>query len=1310
MSPYARISLRWLLRALAVLALLLVLLLALSPWAVPSLLRREIPRLGQQHLGRVVRVGSLSFNPILLRLRVQDLQVLDAAGHADALRLAQGSVRLDWSSLWGLHARLGEVRLQGLQLRVVRDADGHLDFEDILRRMASSPSASSGGTPGFAIDAFDLSDGSLRYEDQASGLRTNLRKLQFQLTQLSTLGSADGALHASARGLLDGAPLSLRLSGKVFGASPLLHVDLQLDKLALAQWAALQPKDLPVRLTQGSLDTTLHMQWALHASAGPEISGHVDIQHLGLERSGQALAQVRSASLDLISVLPLQHRLRLGQLRIEGLQARLDRSELGAPPGRATAPATPAASTPAASSPAASSPAAHGTPGAAHGTRAAVTGKPATAPATAPAPWRVELAGASLRDAQLQWHDASVRPVVDWTLRMPLLSVGPVQWPLPAANAGKPVQASAQLLGPQGLSLSLQASADAARADATLQLQGLDPQLALPYAQTWLHGAPLPSGVLQAQARLSWTGHGLHAALAQAQWKDFSWQPTGADAGQGPRAKAIVLRDASLDWSSRPSVLRIDAGALDVEQPSLGGPAGMHATALQLRQARVDLQSRSLSLGSAALVQPRAALSRDSSGAWSVQHLLPAGLLPASKPATKPGARGAPHATQPADARPWEVQVADASIRGGTLGFADTHAARPVVLYFSGIDAELHHAAWPMREAAGLSLQAHVLDARQAPLPTRQEGAKDSGEAAGALVRLQGQLRAAPWRLQGRLHAQGLPVQVAGDYLPRVNARVVRGTADADGSIDVSLPAGGPRLGFDGRVALEGLALNTLQPDASLLGWRSLQLQSLRLRLDPAARPATRLDIGQVLLHSFYARLTLSPQARLNVAEVLRPAGPASSASSGSSGATAPSASPASAAPAGTGTTARPGTPALRLRIGGITLDGGRINWADHFVQPNYSASLGEVHGSIGAFASDSPQQATVDLRAVAEGTAPVTLTGKVNPLLSPPQLDVNGRVDDLQLAPLSPYSTRYAGYGIERGLLSMNVHYDIDAGGKLEADNKLVLRQLTFGPHVDSPTATKLPVLLAVNLLKDPNGNINLDIPISGSLNDPHFSLGAVIAQAVGKLILRAITAPFSLMAHMFAGAAPPPQLNVVPFAAGQAQLGAADATRLADIARLLQAKPQLVVTITGGTCGASEAKALRQAVLERRLLQAWRRDLPRAEAYAHAKDTQVPAKYRDQALAELYRSTSLPDKPRNALGLARSVSPQTMQDLLLQSIPDGKDQLQALAMRRAIALREALSKLGVPAARQFIAAPETLGAGASGCSPSARLSVSLP
>ena len=894
-----------------------------------------------------------------------------------------------------------------------------------------------------------------------------------------------------------------------------------------------------------------------------------------------------------------------------------------------------------------------------------------------------------MQDAQLRWQDATVSPAVDWQLGMPRLQVGPAAWPL----AGK-VQASAALQGPHGLQLRLQGYASATGDDAQVELQGLDPRLARPYAAALLHGGAVPSGTLDARLDLHWAAPTLRVDIADAQWQRFSWQPGTAAAGSGPRASRIVLRQARVDWS-RAQPLRIRVGDLDVQQPASGPGSGVRAADVQLQHASIDLQSHVVQLGMLQVLRPQASLARDSSGRWSFAQLLPPGLLgkaaaPAARPAAPSGRAGAP-------AKPWSVVLDHAQVRGGSAYLSDTYPAQPVVLALSGIDADLRHAQWPMHGPAAFDLQARIRDARQAP-------AARGSAPTGGLLRLQGQLQAAPWRVRATLHAQSLPAQVVANYLPPVNARLLRASASADGQLDLSLAKGGPAVSFAGTVGLRDVAVDTIHPESSLLGWRSLQLQQLRLRMRPRATPATRLDIGQVVLHTFHARLALSRQARLNVAEILHP-GAAAPAPGGSAPRSA-------AAPPSHGSGGQSGgkSGGMQVRIGGITLDGGRIDWSDHFVQPNYSASLTKVQGHIGGFASDSPGQAEVDLRGIAEGTAPVAVAGKVNPLLSPPQLDLRGRVDDLQLAPLTPYSVHYAGYGIERGLLSMDVHYDIDPGGRLQADNRLILRQLTFGPQVPSPSATKLPLLLAVSLLKDRNGNIHLDIPISGSLRDPEFNLGSVIAEAVGKLLLRAVTAPFSLMAHVFQGKAPPPRLNVVDFPPGSARLQAAERPKLADIATLLKAKPQLVVTITGQVCGASEALAYRQQVLERRLLAQWKSHAPRAELYAHAKATQVPASAREQALAALYRSTALPDKPHDVLGLARSVPPATMERLLLQSIPDGSSYLQALAMRRAVALRDALNDLGVPALRQFIAAPLLLDASHKDCQPSARLSVSLP
>jgi hypothetical protein len=98
----------------------------------------------------------------------------------------------------------------------------------------------------------------------------------------------------------------------------------------------------------------------------------------------------------------------------------------------------------------------------------------------------------------------------------------------------------------------------------------------------------------------------------------------------------------------------------------------------------------------------------------------------------------------------------------------------------------------------------------------------------------------------------------------------------------------------------------------------------------------------------------------------------------------------------------------------------------------------------------------------------------------------------------LSPYSGKYAGYAIEKGKMSLFVKYKIEKKRQLTAENRIFLDQLTFGEPVDSPEATKLPVTLAVALLKNRNGEIDINLPISGSLDDPEFSIGGLVVQVI--------------------------------------------------------------------------------------------------------------------------------------------------------------------------------------------------------------------
>ncbi len=158
------------------------------------------------------------------------------------------------------------------------------------------------------------------------------------------------------------------------------------------------------------------------------------------------------------------------------------------------------------------------------------------------------------------------------------------------------------------------------------------------------------------------------------------------------------------------------------------------------------------------------------------------------------------------------------------------------------------------------------------------------------------------------------------------------------------------------------------------------------------------------------------------------------------------------------------------MSIGRIEVSHGEEQFSDFFVKPNYSAHLTEVVRGERFSALSATQSGDVELTARVESTAPVDIRGSVNPFARGLTLDLTATAKDIDLPPLTPYSAKYAGYGIQKGKLSFEAHYKID-DRKLAASNKLVLDQLTFGEHVDSPTATKLPVLLAVALLKDRQG-----------------------------------------------------------------------------------------------------------------------------------------------------------------------------------------------------------------------------------------------
>jgi hypothetical protein len=400
------------------------------------------------------------------------------------------------------------------------------------------------------------------------------------------------------------------------------------------------------------------------------------------------------------------------------------------------------------------------------------------------------------------------------------------------------------------------------------------------------------------------------------------------------------------------------------------------------------------------------------------------------------------------------------------------------------------------------------------------------------------------------------------------------------------------------------------------------------------------------------------------------------------------------------------------IKVGGIKLVNGRVDYTDHFVRPNYSAALTELNGSLGAFSSTSRDMAPLQLHGRAEGTAILDITGQVNPVARPLALDIEAKATDLELAPLSPYAGKYAGYAIERGKLSMDVAYKIAADGQLEARNQVILNQLTFGNAIESPTATKLPVRLAVALLKDRNGVIDINLPISGSVNDPQFSVGGIVVKLLVNLLVKAVTSPFALLSGGGGGGGGP-DMSAIEFRPGTAVVTDASAAALDKVAVALADRPALQLTITGSADPQAERADWQREQVESQLRTMARDESLRSGAPA-AAPAAVPAVLapatRSALLKALYKQTRIPDKPRNLVGMIKDLPDAEMEGLLVRNVAVNDESMRQQALARAIAVRDALIAKGISSDRLFLAAPALHAADAAPWTPRATLALATP
>ncbi|WP_051294074.1 DUF748 domain-containing protein [Pseudoduganella violaceinigra] len=648
------------------------------------------------------------------------------------------------------------------------------------------------------------------------------------------------------------------------------------------------------------------------------------------------------------------------------------------------------------------------------------------------------------------------------------------------------------------------------------------------------------------------------------------------------------------------------------------------------------------------------------------------GKITPAAPAAKPGAK-------PSDETPMQIKVGKLEISEWAARLQEDFRAEPTIFKLSPLALTVEGYSNEPGASARVALKTAV----------------NKGE-----LEIKGQLAPSPLKADLALDVKNfdlLPLQpYVTDY---VNLRLLQAAISSKAQLRLETGKDGAVAGgFKGDVSVDHLSTVDKSSANDFLSWKSLAFGGVDVNFKPFT-----LNIDKVALDDFFARVILDPNGRLNVQDVMRSKGEEGK-SLTEAGARAQAvkdaranakemaqaAPPAAAAPAPAPAAKAAAEPLPPIRIGKVLLSGGRVRFTDNFIKPNYTANLKELGGAVNGLSSDPARSATVDLRGNVN-SAPLLIAGRVHPLKQELSLDLRSEVRGMELSQLSAYSDKYVGYGIEKGKMTFEVAYQLE-NRQLKAENRLVLDQLTFGKESTNPDATKLPVNLAVALLSDRNGVIDINVPIGGSLDDPEFSLGGVILKVIGNAIAKTVTAPFALIGSLFGGGE---ELSMLEFDTGRAALLPASEGKLKSLAKALTERPGLKLDITGRFDEAAELEALKHAALERKLRQIKTRDLQAHGAALPQGGVVVAQEERAGLLERAYKDETFP-KPRNALGFNKSLPAEEMEKLMLANITMDQDDFITLGNRRAQAVKDWLVGQGqIPAERIFLVAPM---AGASG------------
>jgi hypothetical protein len=653
----------------------------------------------------------------------------------------------------------------------------------------------------------------------------------------------------------------------------------------------------------------------------------------------------------------------------------------------------------------------------------------------------------------------------------------------------------------------------------------------------WL--AALPAATDSAPAK---AGQADQKAPAPSPWqvkvediKLANWQYRFTDAGfatplQVGASLPLLHAHFELDPKRGFSVDKLAGELADIKLGNAAQPEKITLGKLSLQPSRIVQQGQLLEPGAVQLQGLRVAVERNKQGQLNLAQLFASGKTAAvaTKPAVQQGKPG------------WQLHYPTLTLNDGEISWSDYTLSRPVTASLRALNARVES-----------------VDAQQ--LAVTLDGKLENGQLQAAL-----QLDPATAALKGQIKADGLPLAPFAPYGLSTTPLRMRG-GQLNAALDVESASKGWKVA--GTAGISKLAIMEPGEKLPLLGWDNLKVNGIKAQSTPAV--PLSVAVQDIRLEALSARLLLDAKRQLNWQRIF-------------------AAKSTSAPTAATPAKATPSTAMPPVDIRSIHLNRSKVQFADQSMNPNFATQMHHLRGSIQGLSTRPGRTGTVTLDGDVDQYGDVRVRGALAPMAVTDNTDITMSFRNIPLNNLNPYATTFAGWRINDGRLTVDLHYLLEHR-QMKGQNRVVINTIQLGDEVPDYKGTHLPLRLAVALLEDSDGKIDLDLPVSGSLDDPQFSYGQIVWKALVNVVTKVVTAPFRALGALLGGEG----FDSVYFIPGEASVAPPEREKLEKVAGVMAKRPKMQLQIAGSYDPDVDSKELARARVDSAILQAAGRSL---------------------------------------------------------------------------------------------------------------------